>query len=143
MKRQLYILSADDDTDDQDFIEQALKMITPGHRFDKVNDGDKLLRLLENISQKNELLPDIIFLDLNMPFKSGREVLQIVKGDRSAFKDIHIVVLTTSNAAEDHHFCVKHGADSYLVKPNSFSDLITLLSTAIEIYTVKIDPTLN
>jgi CheY-like chemotaxis protein len=130
-------------SDDQDFIEEALKGIIPEHKLGKANDGDKLLRLLDDLRQNNEVLPDIIFLDLNMPFRSGREVLKIVKAEKSVFRSIHIVVLTTSNADEDHRFCLEHGADSYLVKPNSFGDLMRILSAAIEVFSIKVDPSLK
>src|SRR3954465_6486382 len=131
MQGKLYIISADDDTDDQDLIEEALKNSDCPHTFSRVQDGDKLLKLLDEKADKNERLPDIIFLDLNMPIKNGRDVLKTVKNENSGFKNIPVVVLTTSNSPADINFCAVHNADSYLVKPDNFNDLCVILKRSI------------
>ncbi len=129
--KKLYILSADDDVDDQDFIDEALKITPFDHVFGRVPDGEKLLQFLNDLHRNNKEFPDVILLDLNMPIKSGRDAIKILKSEDSHFREIPVVILTTSNAAEDAKFCLQHGAELFLVKPTAFSDLVTILNKAI------------
>ena len=86
------ILLADDDADDCFFFEKALKEIPIESNLSIVRDGDQLMSyLFENI----EHLPDLIFLDLSMPRKTGFECLQEIK-EYDRLKDIHVVMLSTS-----------------------------------------------
>jgi len=131
MFNKLFILSADDDMDDQDMMEQALKKTRFDHLLTRVPDGYQLLNMLNEISQIGHRFPDIIFLDLNMPVKNGRETLKILRSEQSAFRNIPLVILTTSRAEQDEQFCLKYGVNSYLVKPNSFKELISIVENVI------------
>jgi CheY-like chemotaxis protein len=131
MLKKLLILSADDDGDDQDLIEEALKLTGFSYDFVCVPNGQKLLQLLSNSFEKNEKFPDLIFLDLNMPVKSGRETLKLLKDKESVFNKIPVSILTTSGSYEDRKFCTDHGADNYLVKPTSFTELHTMIEQSL------------
>jgi CheY-like chemotaxis protein len=133
----LFILSADDDIDDQDMMEQALKKTRFDHFLTRVPDGYQLLNMLNEISQIGHRFPDVIFLDLNMPVKSGRETLKILKSEQSAFRDIPLIILTTSRAKQDEQFCNQYGVNSYVVKPASFKELISTLENAIIQHVMK------
>src|SRR6476620_5116605 len=98
MLKKLHIVSADDDLDDQDLIEEALKKTQFDHLLSRVNDGAKLLNYLNDISNNGLHLPDVIFLDLNMPFKDGRETIRLLKSTGSPFRTIPLAVLTTSSS---------------------------------------------
>src|SRR4051812_4387823 len=120
MSKKLLILSADDDRDDQELIEEALKKTKFEHELKKVQDGSKLINFLQEKANTSDNHPDIIFIDLNMPVQDGRKTIEILKSERSSYKNIPLVVLTTSSAAEDITFCYKYGANLFLVKPHSF-----------------------
>ena len=131
MLKKLFILSADDDQDDQELIEEALQLTGIDHHLTKVSDGLKLLNFLQDLSDNHEKLPDIIFLDLNMPFVTGRDAVKIIKADQSPYRAIPVIILTTSSSKEDMYYCTQSGADQYLVKPNSFSELKKVLQHAL------------
>jgi CheY-like chemotaxis protein len=131
MFNKLFILSADDDMDDQDMMEEALKKTSFDHLLTRVPDGYQLLNMLNEISMIGHRFPDLIFLDLNMPVKNGRETLKILKSERSAFRNIPLVVFTTSRAEQDVQFCTQYGVSSYVVKPASFRELIITLEDTI------------
>jgi CheY-like chemotaxis protein len=130
MPDKLFILSADDDADDQDLIEDALKQTMFPHFFTRVPDGERLLALLNEQSTEGKF-PDLIFLDLNMPIKSGREAIRQLKSESSVYRGIPVVILTTSSSQEDIHYCMSNGANGYLVKPNTFSELIAIIEKTI------------
>jgi CheY-like chemotaxis protein len=88
----LNILLADDDADDRAFFGQALRQIPIAANLITVNDGEELM---EYLSQHAEQLPEVLFLDLSMPRKSGFECLTEMK-DNSTLKDIPVVMFSTS-----------------------------------------------
>ena len=73
---ELNILLADDDTDDCLFFKDAVTVFIPAANFTAVHDGDQLMQLLGNTTNK---MPDMLFLDLNMPRKNGFECLTEIK----------------------------------------------------------------
>ncbi|MEM9025962.1 MAG: response regulator, partial [Verrucomicrobiota bacterium] len=70
--------------------------------------------------------PDIILLDLNLPLKSGREVLEIIKVD-PVLKRIPVVVLTTSEAEKDILHAYDHYANCYVSKPVDFDNFAEVI----------------
>jgi CheY-like chemotaxis protein len=95
----LKILLADDDRDDRFFFEKALKTLTLPTQFATVIDGEKLMiSLLENADN----LPDVLFLDLNMPRKNGTECLLEIKSNIK-LKELPVIIYSTSlhDAAAD------------------------------------------
>ncbi|WP_082564300.1 response regulator [Flavobacterium sp. Root420] len=90
------------------------------------------LELLNRLYNKELDIPDIIFLDLNMPVMSGFESLKQIRDD-AKFKDIPIIAIYSTSATEDG---IKNtfglGANAYIVKPTDFNDLKKLLKKVIE-----------
>lgn len=120
------LLVAEDDLDDQFFIQDAIETACPlkvKARF--VGDGIELMEYLR-MNGAACPRPRLIILDLNMPHKDGREALKEMKADPS-FADIPVVILTTSYAEEDVSYCRLHGASAYYRKPNSLQDLQDIL----------------
>ena len=115
----IYILLADDDADDRLFFKEAMEEINPDTLVSFVNDGSQLMYFL---NQPGIRLPNIIFLDLNMPVKNGMDCLKEIRtNDR--FKDLLVVIYSTSGSDHDVQQALVHGADVYIKKPNNFSDL--------------------
>jgi len=123
----LNITLADDDEDDRMFFEDAFAELKLNTKVTTHNDG---VELMKHITQDNVVLPDILFLDLNMPKKSGLECLSEIKTiDR--LKDIAIVIYSTSSSEEDIEHTFIQGANVYIKKPNDFKKLKKALSQVV------------
>jgi chemotaxis family two-component system response regulator Rcp1 len=112
------ILLVEDNPGDVRLMREALQQSKKrAHHLNVVNNGEEAMAFLQQQSQyANELRPDLILLDLNLPFKNGYEVLTEIKQDPQ-LKNIPVVILTTSNRSEDILRTYNLGADFYLVKP--------------------------
>ena len=117
------VVLADDDRDDQEIFEDALNEASIPAELKTVDNGQELIDHLKDPSEPN---PDIIFLDINMPVKSGKEVLAEIKADET-LKDIPTVVISTSDHPKDIDDSFKAGANLFVRKPFSFSSLIIIL----------------
>jgi Response regulator containing CheY-like receiver, AAA-type ATPase, and DNA-binding domains len=128
-KENIRILLTDDDADDREFFADAVADIQLNFPIEFCENG---LELLNRLYDKNLSVPDIIFLDLNMPIMSGFESLKQIRDD-SIFKDIPIIAIYSTSATEEgimNTFGL--GANAYIVKPTDFNDLKKLLKKVIE-----------
>ncbi|MDE1819216.1 MAG: response regulator [Euryarchaeota archaeon] len=116
----IQILLAEDNAADVRLVKEVLKdskVLTEVH---SVSDGVEALDFLYRRGKYAQApRPGILFLDLNMPRKDGREVLSTMKED-PALKDIPVVILTSSQAEEDIVRAYKHHANCYVRKPVDF-----------------------
>ena len=124
------ILIADDDLDDRRMIEDAFRESRLLNELHFVQNGEELLAYLHRTGkfkeEKTSPLPGLILLDLNMPRKDGREALKELKTD-AEFRQIPVVVLTTSKAEEDVYRTYDLGVNSYITKPVSFISLVQVI----------------
>lgn len=124
------ILMADDDLDDCDLTREALSEACPGKQLFCVHDGVELLDYLHGLgayeNRENAPLPTLILLDLNMPKLDGYGALRALKADE-ALASIPVVIITTSASPTDVETAYRTGAQSYIVKPSSFSALVDKL----------------
>ena len=132
-KRRPLIIIADDDPDDQLLIREAFAERCRHCELDFVANGLELMAILkaQNGAQpgpQSRSLPDLILLDLNMPLKDGRQALTEIRSDPE-LRQLPTVVLTTSKNDDDLLFCQTQGANDYIVKPNSFSQLLTIVES--------------
>ena len=125
----LHVLLADDDEDDRLFFREAFEDIKIKTKVSTVNDGVELMKYLND---PNNTLPDILFLDLNMPLKNGIECLKEIRSSPT-LKDISIAIYSTSASEEDIEKTFVKGANVYIKKPNDFSTLRKILSEVISI----------
>lgn len=129
IKEYMTVALADDDSDDRMFFTDAFDEIKIKTKVKTFNDGVDLMNYL-NID--DAVLPNVLFLDLNMPKKSGFECLkEIKKNDR--FKDIAIVIYSTSSSEEHIEETFINGANIYVKKPSNFAILKKILSDIIVI----------
>ena len=124
------ILMADDDLDDRTFAAEAITESRIDGHLDFVTDGEQLLDYLRRRGQFRNLegdrLPDLILLDLNMPRMDGREALNAIRAD-PALRHLPVVILTTSKSDDDVFNSYDIGANSYVIKPSSYEDLVQLM----------------
>lgn len=117
MSEIIEILMVEDDPGDADLMQELLEEAKVMLHVNVVNDGVKALAYLRQEGEyTNAKRPDLILLDLNLPRKDGREVLQTIKNDPT-LRMIPVVVLTTSDADEDILKSYNLGANSYVTKP--------------------------
>lgn len=112
----LSILLADDDLDDCVFFKKALDADQLTTHLTTVPDGEHLMRLLSDDTLE---LPDILFLDLNMPRKNGFECLAEIK-ENERLKKLPIVVFSTSFEQEVVNQLYRSGARYFIRKPAEF-----------------------
>jgi len=118
------IFLADDDGDDCLLFEDALREIDLQIRLTTASDGIELMNILKKADTR---LPDVIFLDLNMPCKNGFECLQEIR-QSADLRAIPIVIFSTSAQADTIDRVYTQGANYYICKPGTFP----LLKKAIE-----------
>lgn len=125
----LHIMLADDDEDDRLFFKEAFEEVKVEHKITTFNDGVQLMNHLL-IPENN--VPDIIFLDLNMPRKSGIECLKEIRAHEK-LKDIVVAIYSTSSAEQDIEDTFNGGANVYIRKPNDFTMLKKILGDVIQV----------
>ena len=118
------ILLVEDNPGDVRLAQEALKESKVRNKLFIVEDGVEAMGFLRQTGKyKDAPRPDLILLDLNLPRKSGREVLTEVKTDDN-LRRIPVVVLTVSKAEEDIVKCYDHHANCYITKPLDFNQFI-------------------
>lgn len=132
LPRSFTILMADDDDEDCLLVRDALTLNVIPHDLRTVADGVELLDYLDRRGKyedrRQSPRPDLILLDLNMPRKDGREVLGELKADRR-WRQIPVVVLTTSTSDDNVSFSYRTGASSYIAKPSTYQAWVELVRT--------------
>ncbi|WP_343695027.1 response regulator [Flavobacterium sp.] len=129
MNNQIYnILLADDDSDDCSFFEEALDELSLATTLVTVNDGVQLMDFLTDTS--HESLPDLLFLDLNMPKKNGSECLAEIK-QIETLKNFPIIIFSTSLDTEIVDVMYQKGATYYIRKPGDYSKLKSVIQNAL------------
>lgn len=118
-KNVIHILIADDDEDDLTFFSEAITELKMENKLTMLEDGKNLIDYLNNPETS---LPDILFLDLNMPYKNGLECLKEIRAN-DRFKDMSIAIYSTSSSEKDIEDTFVEGANVYIKKPNDFSKL--------------------
>ena len=123
----LHILLADDDENDRLLFTEAFADLKIKTIVRTVNNG---IQLMEWLNRKDITLPDLLFLDLNMPQKNGLECLQEIRSNEK-LKEISVAIYSTSDNKKDMEETFHSGANVYITKPNSFNKLKQVLEKAV------------
>jgi CheY-like chemotaxis protein len=118
------ILLADDDLDDTEMFCEALEDIDESIVCLCAANGKEALNILQDIDE----IPELIFLDVNMPIMSGWECLKILKNDKR-YQDIPVIMISTSSHKKDMDIALELGSMCYFVKPYDFKDLKHVLQS--------------
>lgn len=123
------ILLVEDNPGDVRLTQEAMKEAKIGNSLSVVENGvDALAFLRREGKYADASRPDLIFLDLNLPKKDGREVLAEIKEDDD-LRLIPVVILTTSSAEEDILRTYKHHANCYVTKPVDLTQFINVVKS--------------
>lgn len=117
------VVLADDDTDDQMFFEMALREVNKDAELNTYKNGVELMKALERPGAD---LPDIIFLDLNMPRKNGLQCLEEIR-QHEDLRAVTVVMLTTSLNQMDIYRAYDKGACLFANKPSELSKWTELI----------------
>jgi CheY-like chemotaxis protein len=113
----MIILIVDDDAEDIELFTEAVLKIDESINCVEAYNGIEALKVL----RRNALLPDFIFLDINMPLMNGRKCLEEIKANAN-YRHIPVIIYSTTTDKKQIEECRKLGAD-FLTKPNSFDEL--------------------
>ena len=120
------ILLAEDDEDDCLFFKEALEELPIHFQLFIVHNGNQLMQWLKN----TEEVPDVLFLDLNMPQKNGFECLDEIKRIKT-LEQLPVIIFSTSLDKEIAILLHKNGAHYYIRKPSEFSQLKSVIHNAL------------
>jgi|ERR1043165_1281779 CheY-like chemotaxis protein len=123
----LRVVLADDNKNDRLLFKEAFKDIGLNTSLHFVEDGKDLM---EYLSSCNGDLPHMLFLDLNMPQKTGLQCLREIKSDKK-LKDISVAIYSVSAGENDVEETFRNGANVYIEKPGDFEVLKQLLKKAV------------
>lgn len=130
----LHLIITDDDSDDQELFSMAISEISNNIKISLAENGSDLIKML----QEKEL-PDLIFLDLNMPGMNGIECLMKIRNNPKS-AGLPVLIYSTSANPEQIDEAYNHGANYYLQKPCSYRDIQNLVS---KVFALSVDQLLN
>ena len=117
-----------DDEDDVFFFSEAMREVDDSIKILVARDGLEAMEILMNPTTK---MPLYIFLDLNMPKKSGKECLTEIRSEYR-FNNVPVVIYTTSSSEKDKTELLSLGADYFITKYKSFEELRDKLVTLLQ-----------
>src|SRR5688500_879847 len=120
------ILYIDDDSDDREFFREAVRYIDPAITCYTAKDGAQGLNELEEMI----MMPDFIFLDVNMPIMNGKQFLMEIK-QRPRLRSIPVVIYSTTNHPAERHDFLTLGAYKVLAKPSSLASISSLVKSVL------------
>ena len=123
--RRIFVI--DDDIDDQELFIEAVKEINADIHCECASNGEEALTILG----RSDKLPDLIFLDLNMPRLNGKQCLERLKSSK-VLRQIPVVIYSTSSQENDVRDTMALGAVHFLTKPSSFHELCETLNGLLQ-----------
>jgi len=127
--RTLNIACADDDQDDRMLFKEAIEEVRIKTNLSLFKDGKELM---DYLTLSNAILPEIVFLDLNMPIKNGMQCLTEIRSN-GKLKNLIVAIYSTSSSENDIEQTFINGANIYINKPNSFGALKKTINKVLQI----------
>ncbi len=120
------LLLADDDIDDRELFCEALEIIDRDIICHIVADGREALNMLDRL----DTLPQLIFLDINMPVMDGWQCLKKLK-ENARYRNIPVIIIYTSSHQREITIAKSLDALCYFTKPHNFNELIRVLQAIV------------
>ena len=122
------ILLIEDNPGDAILTQRAFRQARIANNITVAKNGEDAMEILHRRGKYSDAhVPDLVLLDLNLPRKSGQEVLEEIKSD-PVLKHIPVVILTSSKAKQDVEKAYEHHVNSFIIKPGNidgFSEIVT------------------
>lgn len=126
----LQVLLIEDNMGDIRLTEEAFKECAPDIALTYVLDG---VEAMAYMAEHRDQRPDLILLDLNLPRKDGRAVLSALKSD-AAWREVPVIVLTTSNAIQDVREAYAAHANCYINKPVDYDGFVRIVEQVAQFW---------
>ena len=136
ISQNINILLADDDKTDCLLFKDALEELPVSARLTIVHNGEQVI---EELTKKGNKLPDVLFLDLNMPLKNGFASLGEIKRS-SELQNLPVIIFSTASERETVKNVFRDAAHYYICKPVDFSQLKKVIYEALTLITQKNNP---
>lgn len=120
------VMMAEDDEEDVDLFKNVLIDLAVDVNLQVASNGVELMKMLE----ESAIFPELIFLDLNMPLKNGMICLHEIKTN-PIWKNIKVIILSTSSHEDQIKAAYAKGADFYMVKSTSYMDFKNAVSACM------------
>jgi CheY-like chemotaxis protein len=129
------LLIVEDSNEDFKILQRLMQRLDVQNPIYRCSNGDEALEFLQQIGNENDpdipSKPSVILLDLNLPGIDGRDILSQIKQDQK-FKEIPVVIFTTSSNPKDIELCYQKGANGYLIKPMNADELKKIVQAFVE-----------
>jgi len=133
MRRQIHLLIAEDDEEDREILRDAIMEVAPDRSVRFAKNGQDLMEQLEY------MVPDLIFLDINMPLKTGMECLQEIRQNKNYY-NLPVLIYSTTASPQFIEMAYHAGANLFIQKPSNYSELKKLLSKVMNLDLDKFHP---
>lgn len=120
------ILLAEDDIDDQNIFQLALQEVDSKVDVQFVSNGKELLQLLSTTN------PDILFLDLEMPYKNGLECLVEIRANKK-FENLPVIVFSSTTKPSNVQTAYEIGANLFFIKPAVYSEYLSSIKALLKL----------
>jgi len=127
------VLHVEDDDGDAHLVVRCLGQRSTPVRIRRVSDGREAMSTFQEILKGSMEMPNLVFLDLKLPYYNGLEILRRVRSEEM-FGDLPVVILTSSDVISDVEACEEAGCTEYVVKPMDYADLRTALNEVCQKY---------
>lgn len=119
-ENETHVLIAEDDDDDYLIFSLAIAETKIAVALTWAKDGENLMKVL------SEHIPDLLFLDMHIPCKPGRECLREIRGNRR-YDDLPIIIYSSFTDLNTIEYCFREGSNLYTIKPNTIAELTEIL----------------
>src|SRR4051812_48020386 len=117
----LNVLLVDDDSEESYLFNEALEHAHLNITLSRAHDGNDLMAYL-----LKEARPDLVFMDINMPYKDGLEALTEIRSN-SKFKNLPLIIYSTTKNEDSIDACYEKGANLFVIKPDDFDELMKVV----------------
>lgn len=135
----LNIACADDDQDDRLLFQEAIEEVRMKTNLSLFKDGKELM---DYLTMPGAILPEVVFLDLNMPIKNGLQCLMEIRSN-AKLRHLVVAIYSTSSSERDIEETFINGANIYINKPNNFGALKKIIDKVLQLNWQYYTSTLN
>jgi len=129
-----YVLAVEDDMNDITLMKRIFQKLMPDYRVKYISDGEEALDYLKSQQFKDEL-PRLILLDIKIPKVNGLELLKSIRKIED-YRGIPVVMLSSSDRQDEIQLSYHLGANSYIEKPKTFTELCKVLPAMMDYWIV-------
>lgn len=129
-----YVLAVEDDMNDITLMKRIFQKLMPDYRVKYISDGEEALDYLKSQQFKDEL-PRLILLDIKIPKVNGLELLKSIRKIED-YRSIPVVMLSSSDRQDEIQLSYHLGANSYIEKPKTFTELCKVLPAMMDYWIV-------